>query len=96
VKCGQIKDRCFWSPDLRQLIESFIPVQTGHRAVQKKSTAPAMGLSGAVCELVRALAFGTLAAGIGTIIPATVRGHLSRPSYMPPHFQSDELLIVMQ
>jgi hypothetical protein len=46
------------------LIESFIPVQTGHRAVQKKSTAPAIGLSEAVCELVRALAFGTLAAGI--------------------------------
>jgi hypothetical protein len=39
----------------------------------KKSTTPAIGLSGAVCELVRALAFGTLAAGIGTIIPATVR-----------------------
>jgi hypothetical protein len=53
------------------------PVDRGPHSSTNKSSccskfaAPAIGLSGAVCELVRTLTFGTLAAGIGTIIPAT-------------------------
>jgi hypothetical protein len=56
---------------MREPVDRGLHSSTNRSSRCSKFAAPAIGLSGAVCELVRTLTFGTLAAGIGTIIPAT-------------------------
>jgi hypothetical protein len=56
---------------MRDPVDRGLHSSTNRSSRCSKFAAPAIGLSGAVNGLVRTLTFGTLAAGIGTIIPAT-------------------------
>jgi hypothetical protein len=84
-KCGRSNLAVSGRP-IRDPVDRGPHSSTNKSSCCSKFAAPAIGLSGAVCELVRTLTFGTLATSIGTVEPTatTLRNWIRQ--YLTAHY----------